>query len=622
MKKRILSIIMILVTAALPFELIAQKQPNTKIDSLLKVLEKHESDDTIKVKILNDITFNYYGIDPRIGIGYGEKGIKLSEDLNDQNGLMWCLISTGACYWAASDYPKALELLFRALNISEKTNNKPGIAKASGNIGNVYAELAKYNDKTKKENYDKALEYYTKALKISQELKDTKGIARKLGNIGTIYKELENYSVALDYYFKALKYYQEAGEKRGIAVTLQNIGWAYSDLADYKKALEFFQKAIEIARQNGEPRWIMYDYGTIGELYYNLATDTTEKNPNFLLNTKSQKENYLKQAIDYAEKAVEIGEKIGATKQLIDWYHDQSDAYRQLGDWKNAFNFLKQSHIMKDSVYTQENNIKLANLDARRETEVKEKEIQLQKTRLEKANIQRLAEAGGLLGLIIIILLIYLSRRKSEKLLLNMLPATIARRLKKKEKPIADLFEEAAVVFIDIVEFTKFSKDKDPRYVVEVLTEFFTCLDKMAGKYGMEKIKTIGDCYMAVSGLPEPIPDSIPCAARFALESRDLMRSYTTKDGQHIHVRIGMDAGKVVAGVIGERKFSYDLWGDVVNTAAKMENQGIEGEIQVTENVMKKLDSSFILTERGEIEIKGKGKMKTWLLIGTNGNKN
>jgi len=144
-------------------------------------------------------------------------------------------------------------------------------------------------------------------------------MARKLGNIGTIYKELGNYPVALDYYSKALKYYEEAGEKRGIAVTLQNIGWVYSDKEEYKIALEYFQKAIEIATQTGEPRWIMYDYGTIGQLYYNLATKTSEKNPNFFY-LPSTKGILLKLAIEYAEKAVEIGEKIGATKQLIDWY--------------------------------------------------------------------------------------------------------------------------------------------------------------------------------------------------------------------------------------------------------------------------------------------------------------
>ena len=235
---------------------------------------------------------------------------------------------------------------------------------------------------------------------------------------------------------------------------------------------------------------------------------------------------------------------------------------------------------------------------------------------LEKANIQRIALAGGLVALMIILFVIYRSRRKSERLLLNMLPEKIAHRLKNKEKPIADLFTDASVVFIDIAGFTSFSKNKDPDYLVRVLTDFFTKMDEISDKHGMEKIKTIGDCYMAVCGLPEPRPDSLERTARFAIEARDLMRSYKTIDGYDIRVRIGIDAGKVVAGVIGEKKFSYDLWGDVVNTAFHMESHGIAGEIQVTENVFRKLDGKFILQERGQVEIKGKGMMRTWILSG------
>jgi class 3 adenylate cyclase len=225
-----------------------------------------------------------------------------------------------------------------------------------------------------------------------------------------------------------------------------------------------------------------------------------------------------------------------------------------------------------------------------------------------------ISEAGGLLGLIIIILLIYLSRRKSERLLRNMLPAKIARRLKKREKPIADLFENAAVVFADIVDFTGFSKDKDPHQVVEVLTDIFSRLDALSDKFGLEKIKTIGDCYMAVGGLPVPNKNSVENAARFAIACREMMRNYKTIDGQNINIRIGMDAGQVIAGVIGEKRFSYDLWGDIVNTASRMEALGMEGEIQITETVAKRLQGKFTTIERGELTVKGKGKMKTWLL--------
>jgi len=589
---------------------LALKQGKQKVDSLLDRLAIHKTDDTVKIALYRDIAFEYYGIDPKIGIGYGEKGIALAEQLNYRKGLIFCLVSTGVCYWASSSFPKALELLLKALKISEEDGNKTGIAKASANIGLVYAD---------EENFPKALEYYFKALKISEELGDKIGIARKLGNIGTIYKEIKppDYPKALEYYFKALKSYEEIGEKRGIAVTLENISWVYSDQSQYKKAIAGLNKALPIVEEIGEPRWIMYYYGTIGEAYYHMVTDTSlryRKTLNSL--SKNEKTVNLSQSLVYLLKAVETGEQIEAPKQMINWYTDISEAYKELGNWESAYHYAALSHNLKDEVFTQENNVKIANLEAKRENELKQKEIELQKERLARARIQLFSVAGGFIGLIIIILLIHLSRRKSERLLRNMLPAKIARRLKKKEKPIADMFDDAAVVFADIVDFTGFSKDKDPHQVVEVLTDIFGRMDALSDKFGLEKIKTIGDCYMAVSGLPVPNQNSVENAARFAIACRDMMLDFKTRDGQSIGIRIGMDTGRVIAGVIGEKRFSYDLWGDIVNTASRMEALGVEGEVQVTENVAKRLHGKFITRERGEQEVKGKGKMKTWLLVG------
>jgi adenylate cyclase len=587
----------------------AAKQGKEKIDSLLDRLAIHKTDDTAKIALYRDIAFEYYGIDPKAGIVYGEKGIALSGQLNYRKGLIFCLISTGVCYWASSSFPKALELLLKALKIAEEDGNRIGISKACANIGSVYAD---------EKNYTKALEYYFKALKISQELGDKRGIARKLGNIGTIYKEQKNpdYQKALEYYVKALKYYEETGEKRGIAVTLENISWVYSDQHQYKKAIAGLNRALQIVEEIGEPRWIMYYYGTIGEAYYNMAADTSLKYRKTLNSlSKNEKAQFLSQSLVYLLKAVETGKQIEAPKQMINWYTDLSDAYKELGNWEFAYHYAALSHSLKDEVFTQEKDMKIANLEAKRETELKQKEIELQKTRLEKARLQLISVAGGFLGLIIIVLLIYLSRRKSERLLRNMLPAKIVRRLKKREKPIADMFENAAVVFADIVDFTGFSKDKDPHQVVEVLTDIFGRMDALSDKFGLEKIKTIGDCYMAVSGLPVPSQNSVENAARFAIACRDMMRDYKTNDGQSINIRIGMDSGQVIAGVIGEKRFSYDLWGDIVNTASRMEALGVEGEVQVTENVAKRLQGKFLTSERGEQEVKGIGKMKTWLLV-------
>lgn len=214
---------------------------------------------------------------------------------------------------------------------------------------------------------------------------------------------------------------------------------------------------------------------------------------------------------------------------------------------------------------------------------------------------------------------------KSETLLLNVLPHSIANRLKAKEHPIADYFDNASILFIDIVGFTELSTKIDPKKLVEILGSIFTKFDQLAEKYGLEKIKTIGDSYMAVSGIPSTNKLHALAAAQMALEIKDTMNNYKSNDANQIQFRIGLDNGPVIAGVIGEKKFIYDLWGDAVNTAARMESNGAPGQVHITERFKDELLSSKSLTnennkfnwkfvDRGEIEIKGKGMMKTYFL--------
>jgi len=226
--------------------------------------------------------------------------------------------------------------------------------------------------------------------------------------------------------------------------------------------------------------------------------------------------------------------------------------------------------------------------------------------------------------------------QKTEQLLLNVLPEQIAGRLKQGETPIADHFEEASVIFIDIADFTKLSARSKPQDMVNMLNDIFSIFDKIAAKYGLEKIKTIGDCYMAAAGIPTPRKDHAEAVAKMAIESMEEMKGYRVQgivsgvqgigsgvsetqnpipDTQEIQFRIGLDCGPIVAGVIGEQKFIYDLWGDMVNTASRMETHGVIGKIQCTERFKNKLSESYHLEERGEIEIKGKGKMKTFFLM-------
>jgi adenylate cyclase len=203
---------------------------------------------------------------------------------------------------------------------------------------------------------------------------------------------------------------------------------------------------------------------------------------------------------------------------------------------------------------------------------------------------------------------------RSENLLLNLLPAPVAERLKRSTGVIADGFEGVTVLFADIVGFTPMSAALSPSEVVTLLNRVFTAFDQLVDTYGLEKIKTIGDAYMVAAGVPVPLDDHAAAIADLALEMRTELAKVRQAIDAPLDIRIGIDSGPVVAGVIGKRKFIYDLWGDTVNTASRMESHGLAGEIQVTERTCSLLRQSHQLRDRGVIEVKGKGPMRTFFL--------
>jgi len=205
-------------------------------------------------------------------------------------------------------------------------------------------------------------------------------------------------------------------------------------------------------------------------------------------------------------------------------------------------------------------------------------------------------------------------RARSERLLLNILPAPIAERLKASEESIAEHSDGVTVLFADIVGFTPLSARKTPRALVDLLNRIFSEFDALADAHGLEKIKTIGDAYMAVAGLPQSWPDHAARAARMALAMLDVTARVAAETGEKLALRIGLHSGPVVAGVIGRRKFTYDMWGDTVNTASRMESHGLPGAIHCTEATAMLLQGAFRLQARGAMEIKGKGEMNTFLL--------
>jgi adenylate cyclase len=206
-------------------------------------------------------------------------------------------------------------------------------------------------------------------------------------------------------------------------------------------------------------------------------------------------------------------------------------------------------------------------------------------------------------------------QEKAENLLLNILPRSIADKLKAQTQPIADQFESASILFADVVDFTPWSERLSPVEVVGYLDRLFSHFDVLAERYGLEKIKTIGDCYMVAAGVPIPRPDHARALALMALDMLEAMRSSDDVE-LGLELRVGINSGPVVAGVIGRKRFLYDLWGDAVNTASRMESHGTPGRIQVTRATYELLADEFECEPRGTISVKGKGELEAWYLVG------
>jgi len=209
-----------------------------------------------------------------------------------------------------------------------------------------------------------------------------------------------------------------------------------------------------------------------------------------------------------------------------------------------------------------------------------------------------------------------LEQEKTERLLLNMLPQSVAKLLKQEARTIAEGYADATILFADIVDFTQLAERVSPEELIYLLNEIFSAFDQLTEKHGLEKIKTIGDAYMVAGGLPERTSDHAEAIAEMALDMREFIEDFNRRRDVSLRLRTGINTGPVVAGVIGTKKFHYDLWGDTVNTASRMESHGLPGHIHVTQATYERLHGKYAFTERGRIPIKGKGEMNTWLLEG------
>jgi class 3 adenylate cyclase len=634
----------------------AQLQGQQLIDSIINVLPK-QTDDTNKVNLLSALAFIEYSYDPSAGVKYGNQALLLSNKLAWKKGLALSSNGIGACYLSLANYDSALYYFQLSLKMNEETGNKLRAAQNFGNISLIYSAQG---------NYSNALDYLFRALKIFEDLKDNDGIAIQYGNIGNLYDDQKNFTKAIYYDSLAMEKYKEMGDKDGMATELGNMGNIYDDLGNHDKGLEFDKEALSIFEELGSSEGIARNLGNmsviyctqkkfyealatehrgmniykalndvsglshcyinIADYYYKIASDSANAiKPDSLV--PASKQACLNLAYQYARKAIALDSSVQSPNSLGYDYLVLSSIQKAMGDFKAALqSFIKYSGL-KDSVFNMDSKVRIEKLTTEREVELKNKQIQIDKLEVAKKKNERIFYIIGIVGLMIVIVLIYRNfrrqvidnklltteKQKSETLLLNILPEEVAEELKNKGSSEAKMFDNVTVIFTDFVNFTGAGEHMSAQELVDELHTCFKAFDEIIGKYNIEKIKTIGDAYLAVCGLPVADPSHAENIVNAAIDINIFMRQRRMDlHDKTFLIRIGIHSGSVVAGIVGVKKFAYDIWGDTVNTAARMEQNSEAGKINISQTTYELVKDKFNCIYRGEIEAKNKGMMKMY----------
>ncbi|MBK9248140.1 MAG: tetratricopeptide repeat protein [Ignavibacteria bacterium] len=499
---------------------------------------------------------------------YLNQALGIEIELGNKRGISVRCGNIGIVYQNLSDYSRALEYFHRALAIDEELENKRGIAIRKTNIGMVHQKLS---------DYPLAVEYLTEALRISEELELRHITSAIIGNLGTIYQRQGDFELALGAYTRAHQIEISAGDKRNAAIQLGNIGGAYACLGEYSLAEDYYRQSLTQAEALGDKRGVAIGLGSLGELYADPRFSGYDPD----------------KGIENLTRAVSLNEELGTLARNLDYYKSLAVLSERLERWKDANEFNKKIYSLESTIKSEEVKKRVDQLEYERLEAERDKQWSIERAR---------AQA-------------------TDEILANILPPTIVERLIKGEKKIADTHDTVSVLFVDIVGFTKISEKLPASELIDLLDDIFTRFDTICKKNGLEKIKTIGDAYMAVCGAPLAHDNHAERVARAALDMLDNDAVERVYSPNHtINFRIGLHTGSVVAGIIGENKYSYDLWGDAVNTASRMESHGEPGKIHVTEEFRKAYTiaagqhTSITFIPRGTVEIKGKGIMNTYFM--------
>jgi adenylate cyclase len=570
-------------------------------DSLRHILESGTPGDSIRMELLKQISFEE--TDPVKLEVTADELISLAERDSVYTMLLSGYLQKGNANLLQGNLEEALESFFQSLEYAYKIEDLSSVGALHSSIADVYSIDG---------NNENAIQYYNLAITTLRQTDDAPSLGNALYNTGDQYLLMEKYDTALLYFNEAGEIFRQIDYPVGIAYNLGNIGAAYAGLGENELAERNINEAVRMLEG-------VEDYYPISVFLIYMADIYMEKDE-------------LPSAQNYARRALILAQQYGLKDQVSEANLRLSTLYEESGDPTKALQYYKDYIAYRDSVSNIETVQKMA--DLRTEYEVSQKQIEVDLLNQQKRNQQIIALSSVIAFILIGLLAIGLYRRnqyvretsqiierekeRSENLLRNILPEETARELKEHGKVQAKSFPSVTVLFTDFKSFTSYAERLTPEALVKTVDYYFSKFDEIIEQHGLEKIKTIGDAYMCAGGLPDPVQDHALRMIDAALTiSRfvEASKKDAAPDQARFDVRIGISTGPVVAGVIGAKKFAYDIWGDTVNIASRMESNSEPGKINVSETTYELIKDHYHCEYRGEVDVKNRGSMKMYFVL-------
>jgi class 3 adenylate cyclase len=565
-------------------------------DSLESIYNSGRYVEKDQLQLLYDLA--KYHADPEKSLKYSNELLRKAQVLDSSNRIIGAYIQKGSALRLKGDLSQALASFLEGVKIAQEEESKRDLGILYLNIAPVYAVMG---------DNQNTINYYKNALPILKEVNDSLNYATVLENLGDLYNlSLAKHDSALLFFKQSGAIFRDLDYKLGIANNLGNIGLAYALKGENGIAEKNIGQATVMLEELGD--------------YYPISVYLT-----YMSDIYADQGDWSA-AFAYAERSLDLANQHSLKEQISDAYLKLSELHEKRGNTKESLTYYKNHIAFRDSVTNIGAVQELANQRANYEVAQKQIEVDLLNEKKNKQDIIFIAMIiiAGLTIILLLTLYWYyraISREKktSENLLLNILPAETAEELKQYGKVQAKKFDSVSVLFTDFKDFTRHSSALTPENLVRSVDYYFSKFDEIIGKHGLEKIKTMGDSYMCAGGLHVHQDDHAIKMIQASFEMVQIMEE-SKNDSETImayDIRIGVNTGPVVAGVVGTKKFAYDIWGDTVNVASRMESNSERGKINISQNTYELIKDTFDCEYRGEIEVKNKGMMKMYYVNNT-----